>query len=149
MEIIEAGPDHLDMLVPLFEGYRAFYRQPANIEGARSFLHDRMSNQQSIVYLAIDEDGVACGFTQLYPLFSSTRIGSVWLLNDLFVHPDHRGKGISIQLIDSAKELAKSSDSLGILLETEKTNDIGNQLYPRTGFVIEDDTHHYFWSTSA
>ena len=149
MEIIEAGIDHLDLLLPLFEGYRAFYRQPANIEGSRSFLYDRMSKGESVVFLALSEQGSACGFTQLYPLFSSTRIGRVWLLNDLFVHPDHRGKGLSIQLIDRAKVLAKSNGSLGILLETEKTNDIGNQLYPRAGFVIEDDTNHYFWSTSA
>lgn len=148
MEIIEAGLDHLDILVPLFEGYRAFYRQPANFEGARTFLCDRISQQESIIFLALDQDGMGCGFTQLYPLFSSTRIGRVWLLNDLFVLPKHRGKGISIQLIDRAKELAQSNDSLGILLETEKTNDIGNQLYPRSGFVKEDDTHHYFWKNA-
>jgi len=47
-----------------------------------------------------------------------------WLLNDLFVHENYRGKGFSKQLIEKAKEIAKSTDAGGILLETGKTNDI-------------------------
>ena len=85
------------------------------------------------------------GFTQLYPIFSSTRMQRMWLLNDLFVHADHRGKGISKALIEKAKELARSNNAAGILLETEKNNDIGNQLYPSVGFELEGN-NFYFWT---
>ena len=60
------------------------------------------------------------GFVQLYPLFSSTRMEKLWLLNDLFVDPDYRGKGISKGLINKAKELVEESDACGMFLETEK-----------------------------
>ena len=66
------------------------------------------------------------GFTQLYPLFSSTRMKRYWLLNDLFVNENHRGKGHSKALIESAKELCRETKACGILLETDKTNEIGN-----------------------
>ena len=69
----------------------------------------------------------------------------MWLLNDLFVEPDYRGKGISKMLINQAKNLAKKTDACGVLLETETTNDIGNRLYPQEGFHLEEN-NYYFWT---
>lgn len=149
IQIVECTFSHLDDLAPLFDAYRVFYRQPSDIPAGRAFLEARMQTKASIAYMAIDsETNTAVGFTQLYPLFSSTRMGRVWLLNDLFVDPDHRGKGISVALIDRAKQLTKESGAVALILETEKTNTIGNQLYPRAGFELET-TNHYFWEPPA
>ena len=106
MKILEVGVDKLELVLPLFEAYRAFYRQPANEAGARDFLRERIEKGESIIYLLVDENGNALGFTQLYPLFSSTRIGRVWLLNDLFVDPDFRGNKVGEVLFDALRQLA-------------------------------------------
>jgi ribosomal protein S18 acetylase RimI-like enzyme len=71
-----------------------------------------------------------------------------WLLNDLYVNENYRGKGFSKQLIEASKELAKSTDAAGILLETGKSNDIGNKLYPSCGFEIYDEVNFYEWKIS-
>jgi GNAT superfamily N-acetyltransferase len=63
----------------------------------------------------------------------------------LYVNPEHRGNGISVMLIDRAKELCRQTGSAGMMLETAKTNDIGNQLYPRTGFVLDAAHNYYSW----
>jgi len=86
------------------------------------------------------------GFTQLYPLFSSTRMKRYWLLNDLFVNENHRGKGHSKALIEKAKELCIATNACGILLETDKTNEIGNQLYPNCGFEQYTHANFYEWT---
>ncbi len=144
MKIVKATLEHLDQLVSLFDAYRVWYRMDSDKETAHSFLKSRINNGESEVFLAMTDTGEAVGFTQLYPIFSSTRMKRLWLLNDLYVVPDHRGEGISKQLIDKAKELARTTKAAGISLETEKSNDIGNQLYPRTGFEL-DDHNFYFW----
>jgi len=41
MQIIKAHIDHLEDLVPLFDGYRVFYKQISNQDGARQFLFER------------------------------------------------------------------------------------------------------------
>ena len=148
MQIIEVNITHLDEVLPLFDAYRVWYRKESDLEGGRSFLAGRIMQKESIIYLAKDEDGKAVGFTQAYPLFSSTRMKRLWLLNDLFVHPDYRGQGISKQLIGAVQWLAKRTNAAGVLLETEKTNDIGNQLYPRTGFELEQN-NFYFWTNRS
>ena len=69
----------------------------------------------------------------------------MWLLNDLYVAKAYRGKGISKQLINAAKGLAKQTEAAGVLLETEPSNTIGNRLYPATGFELEEN-NFYFWT---
>ena len=139
--------DHLDDLVILFDAYRVWYRQPSDTTKARNFLSERLNRKESYLFGAFNEMGRMVGFTQLYPLFSSTRMGRIWLLNDLFVQPESRGQGISLQLLDRAKKLASETNAIGILLETEKSNQIGNQLYPRAGFKIEVSSNYYFWTS--
>jgi GNAT superfamily N-acetyltransferase len=68
-----------------------------------------------------------------------------WLLNDLYVAPEQRGKGISVALIDAAKELCSISGSCGMMLETAKSNLIGNNLYPKTGFELDEAHNYYSW----
>ena len=144
-DIIEIGPEQVNQIVPLFDAYRVFYRQSSNLQEAHRFLLARLNRKESVIYAATDPIGNAIGFTQLYPLFSSTRMGKLWLLNDLYIAPDFRGQGISLLLIDRAKELARKTEAIGVLLETEKSNSIGNSLYPRAGFTLEDSTNYYFW----
>ena len=100
-----------------------------------------------MIFISRDEAGIATGFTQLYPLFSSTRMKRVWLLNDLYVDLKYRGLGISKALIERAKEYCKENGGAGLTLETAKDNHIGNQLYPSTGWVLDEDRNYYIWET--
>ena len=118
----------LDQLSELFNTYRMFYLKPTDLEGSKTFLNERISNKDSEIFVAENPVNKLLGFTQLYPLFSSTRMKKYWLLNDLFVHPDARGNGISVELIQKAKTLIVESNACGMYLETDKTNLIGNNL---------------------
>ena len=69
----------------------------------------------------------------------------VWLLNDLFVDENHRGSGVSLSLIENAKQLVRDTNAFAVFLETEKTNTIGNQLYPRAGFKLNEYSNYYEW----
>jgi len=144
MEIINARIDDLDSLAEMFDLYRQFYRQPANITGAKSFLRDRMNGNESIIFISKEKE-IYTGFVQCYPIFSSVSIKRMWLLNDLFVREEFRGKGISKLLIDRCKQLAKETGAKGLMLETDKTNHIGNKLYPKEGFVLNTSSNFYSW----
>ncbi|WP_235212250.1 hypothetical protein [Sphingobacterium sp. ML3W] len=37
-------------------------------------------------------------------------------------------------MIDRSKLWSEETDACGLMLETEKTNDVGNRLHPRCGF---------------
>lgn len=129
----------------LFDEYRMFYHKKSDVKSAEIFLKDRMVNKDSEIYIA-ESDGKIAGFVQLYPLFSSTRMQKYWLLNDLYVNENFRGKGFSKLLIEEAKNLCRETSACGMLLETGKNNEIGNQLYPNCGFELYDSVNFYEWT---
>jgi hypothetical protein len=92
VDIRQATVEDLNLLVPLFDSYRRFYLQPSDPEGAREFLRERFRHGDSTIFLAF-EDSSAVGFTQLYPSFSSGAMARIFILNDLFVTPEHGGAG--------------------------------------------------------
>lgn len=143
----KATPTDLSQLAELFDQYRVFYHKESDVPAATNFIQERLENKDSEIFVA-EENDVLTGFVQLYPIFSSTRMQRYWLLNDLYVNGNHRGKGYSKQLIEDSKELCRSTNASGVLLETGKSNDIGNQLYPSCSFELYDSVNFYEWSNS-
>jgi GNAT superfamily N-acetyltransferase len=135
----------LSQLTELFDQYRVFYHKDSDIPAAENFLKERIEYKDSEIFVA-ESEGKLVGFVQLYPLFSSTRMKRYWLLNDLYVNENYRGNGFSKELIEESKELAKSTNAAGVLLETGKGNDIGNKLYPSCGFELYDSVNFYEWT---
>ncbi len=147
MTIHQATLYDLDTIVPLFDGYRIFYRQSSDLEGAHLFLKERLQLEDSIIFFALSEKNTPIGFMQLYPLFSSVSMQSMYLLNDLFIVPEFRGSGVGTALIDQAKDRCRKEGQKGLIIQTETTNR-AQQLYEHLGFVKDPDLH-YFWETDA
>lgn len=147
IKITQATLKDLDELNELFDGYRVFYEKKSDKNASKMFLKERIEKNESVIFISRDSAGIATGFTQLYPLFSSTRLKRVWLLNDLFVHSNYRSQGISKKLIEAAKELCRQTKAAGMTLETAKDNVVGNNLYPATGWTHDDEHNFYFWET--
>ena len=144
MQVREAKLSDLENLSGLFNSYRMFYGKKSDLKVANEFLRSRIENKDSKIFVC-DLNNELSGFVQLYPIFSSTRVSKYWLLNDLFVDIEKRGKGYSKLLIDRSKELVIESKACGMMLETEKSNDIGNMLYPSTGFKKNELCNFYEW----
>ncbi|MCL6295994.1 GNAT family N-acetyltransferase [Jejuia spongiicola] len=143
MNIIQATSEHLNHLVPLFNGYRVFYRQESNKTAVKTFLKERLTKKDSVIYLAyINETPV--GFTQLYFLYSSVSMKPMFILNDLYIDKNYRGKSIGASLINKAKDLCRQKQYKGIIIQTENTNP-AQHLYQREGFVKDTDLT-FFWT---
>src|SRR6185437_8325183 len=91
-----------ETIAPLFDAYRQFYQQVSDLDGARAYLTERLEGGESVVFFALLDDGTSAGFTQLYPIFSSTSMQRAWLLNDLFVAPGTRRAGVGRALLERA-----------------------------------------------
>lgn len=149
MEIVKASLEHLDVITPLFDGYRVFYGQESDLNVARDFIKSRMENNESVIFIALDSEGNGLGFTQLYPNFSSVSAARTWVLNDLFVADYARKQGIAKRLMNAAKELGLKDRVKGIALETAESNVNAQALYESLGYQKESGTYHYFLSLKA
>ena len=137
----QADVEDVDALVPLFDAYRRFYDQPSDLSRARNWLRARIGANESVVLLA-ERDGHAVGFAQLYPMYSSVQTSRIWVLNDLYVSPDHRRLGIARALLNRAIEHARDDGASRVQLETGRRNEAARALYRAAGWR-EDDTQWY------
>ncbi len=145
--IEKARLENAKEIAPLFDAYRQFYEKESDIVTAEVFLAERLKATESVIYYAKNTELQVVGFVQLYPLFSSTRMKRLWLLNDLFVKSEFRGQGISHLLIAACKQLCIESNACGMMLETAKSNTVGNNLYPAAGFELDTAHNYYSWDT--
>ncbi len=142
MDIRRATAADLDLLVPLFEAYRQFYEEAPAAEKSRQFLAARLAKGDAVIFLALD-GATAVGFTQLYPIFSSTRCQRLWLLNDLFVSAQARRRGVAGQLMARAEAFATEDGACGLELATAHTNVTAQRLYESRGWKLDEVFRHY------
>ncbi|WP_342602661.1 GNAT family N-acetyltransferase [Peribacillus sp. FSL E2-0159] len=143
MSIKKATLHELESLTELFDLYRVFYEQTSDPGRAREFLRERLTNGESVVFMAYDE-GNPIGFVQLYPSFSSVSMMRSWVLNDLFVKESARKKGFGEELLNTAITFARETGAKGVLLETGKDNVKAQKLYEKFGFIRELNHFYYF-----
>lgn len=136
-----ADASHLDQAANLFDAYRGFYGQPSNLPQSRDFIAERIAKDESAIFLALDADGEALGFVQLYPTLSSIEAHRAWLLSDLFTTPAARGRGVGTLLMNTARAFALSTGAKGLILETATDNYAAQRLYESLGYVR--DTGYY------
>jgi GNAT superfamily N-acetyltransferase len=141
IRIKQADSQDLDQVAPLFDRYRQYYHQPPDAELARDFIAQRMAASESVILLALVGQQAA-GFIQFYPTFSSVSACRIWILNDLFVHPDQRKQGVARALMSAGEEWARSTGACGLVLETMPDNKPAQNLYEDLGWR-RGETWHY------
>lgn len=142
MEIFRANAKDVDLIVPLFDAYRQFYKAASDIEATRQFIFERLTNNESVIFLAVESDQ-ALGFVQLYPLFASVALQSLWLLNDLFVVESARKQGMGEKLMKHAEQFAYESGSRGLFLRTATDNYPAQRLYEKCGWAKDEKFYRY------
>ena len=138
-----AKADDLEQIAVLFDEFRKFYAQNSDIDGAKAYLKERMNNNESIIFVAKNEEKLI-GFIQMYPTFSSVSMMKDMIMNDLYVFPEFRKKGIGKALLETAKKFSKDNNYKGLWVETANDNP-ARSLYEHLGWEKDVSFVHYYW----
>jgi ribosomal protein S18 acetylase RimI-like enzyme len=128
----------LPTIAALFDAYRQFYEQPADLALATQFIGERIRRSESVILLAENDQQEALGFCQLYPTFCSVEAKPIFALYDLFVQPSARQLGVGKLLLQAAEQHAQQSGFARMDLTTAKTNYAAQSLYEATGWVRDE-----------
>ncbi|MEN9435906.1 MAG: hypothetical protein RIR09_561 [Pseudomonadota bacterium] len=142
-----ATPDDLAPLAALFDQYRQFYEQAADLDRARTFVAERMARGESIIFVAADTQGTLLGFCQLYPSFCSVAAAPILVLYDLFVAPGARRLGLAKALMQAAQDYATAQAVARMDLTTAHTNTKAQALYISLGWQLDTVFRAYTWAS--
>jgi len=146
LAIVRVGPGEVERVVPLFDAYRRFSGEPADLAASHSFLGERVARGESVIFLAAGtatspEENL--GFVQLYPAFASSVLARIFVLNDLFVWPDARGHGVGRALLARARDHARSAGARRLDLRAARANTGAQALYESLGYERNDAFYQY------
>lgn len=145
--IIKAGQKEIHQVSELFNKYREFYGQNSDIASATTFISDRIVNNESVIFLALEivkDTKIPVGFIQMYPSYSSVSMKRLWILNDLYVDKSQRRRGIGKHLMDQAKTFAIDDGAKGITICTSIDNHSAQKLYEAIGYTKNDKFYYYY-----
>ncbi|WP_050180559.1 GNAT family N-acetyltransferase [Domibacillus robiginosus] len=142
MKIFQATIEDLEGVSNLFNLYRMFYQQESSLEGAKTYIKERIESRESVIFVVKDKQNYV-GFTQLYPTFSSISMKRAWILNDLYVDANARKKGVGEMLLHKAKEYAIETGAKSLSLSTAPDNYSAQRLYEKNGYERDSQFYHY------
>jgi len=142
MDLHQATIKDLEGLSNLFNLYRLFYQQESDLEGAKTYIKERIENKESVLFVVRDKENYV-GFTQLYPTFSSISMKRAWILNDLYVDEKARKQGVGELLLHKAKEYAIETGAKYLSLSTAPDNYSAQRLYEKNGYKRDSQFYHY------
>src|SRR4051794_35183971 len=133
-EGITVGPvleEEFETLLPLIAAYQRFYEVEEIDSDRNRFFFRRFlaPSDDGELLAARDESGLILGYACLYWHFSSLAAVETVLMNDLFVAPEARGRGIGRTLIEATAEVARERGAAWVEWSTAPDNHTAQRLY--------------------
>jgi len=137
-------PDDYAQWLPLWDGYNQFYGRSgptALSDEITATTWARFFDEMEPVHcLVAEQEGRLIGLIHYLFHLSTTAIGPVCYLQDLFTSVDARGKGVGRALIEAVYGRAREAGAARVYWQTHETNHTAQILYDRvaekSGFIV-------------
>jgi GNAT superfamily N-acetyltransferase len=128
-----------EQLLPLIGSYQRFYEvEDIDEERNRSFFRRFLAPSEDGMLIGARAGDRFLGYACLYWHFSSSLAAETVLMNDLYVEPDTRGKGIGRKLIEASRDVARERGAAHLEWVTAPDNHTAQRLYDSTGAERSD-----------
>jgi len=130
-------PD-LELLLPLVRAYHEFEEIASNAAGRESAVGRLLADPDLGAIWTIRADGVVCGYIALCRGFSIEFDGFDAFVDEFYLLPDFRGRGIGRFVLEEIKTHARRLDINALHLEVARGNERARRLYAAAGFETRD-----------
>jgi ribosomal protein S18 acetylase RimI-like enzyme len=114
---------------------RVYETSPDAEKTMRRFLADVANSSYSFLFVAVTEEQTVGFISGELRQGSPTFLPKTWAsVDDVFVEPEHRNRGMGHALLQSVKAWAQERDADGISLQVAAANARGRKFYDDLGF---------------
>jgi GNAT superfamily N-acetyltransferase len=137
-EIKIASIEDLEILLPLVRAFHEFEDLHITEEQRKNSLTALLSNVELGGIWLIYANRQPVGYIVLCLGYSIEFAGKDAFIDEFYITPEFRGKGLGKQTLEFIKIAAKDLDVRSIHLEVARTNIKANQLYARANFATRE-----------
>ncbi len=135
---IVSDESQVQRLLPLARAYCDFYHSAPPNDALLSMMRALIADppHEGTQFLASDA-GTDVGFATLYWSWETTISSRVGVMNDLFVVPESRGRGVSSALIDACVQRCREHGAARMIWQTAPDNVRAQAVYDHIGATRE------------
>ncbi len=93
---------------------------------------------EQIRFVVFEEDGKTAGFANLMLIFSVWSKGQAMILDDLYIRPAYRGKGLGRKALEYIETFAEEIGCRRLQFQSEETNPDAKAFYKAVGYQPAD-----------
>jgi ribosomal protein S18 acetylase RimI-like enzyme len=145
VEITRVGPPRLEAVLPLLADYQRFYGVAAPDDARNRAFFARFCGGGAGILLAAADAQTTLGVACVYWSQDSISASDIAVLNDLYVVPQARGRGVGRALIAAVADAARGRGLQSLSWMTALDNHAAQRLYD--GLGAERGTWHEYTLT--
>lgn len=136
--LLAAGPGDLEALLPFMRAYAEFDGIAFDVARARRAMGDLLADPRlgRVAFIGANEE--RCGYLALCYGFSLEFGGRDGSVDELFIDPAFRNRGLGTQALSAACDLARADGVRVLYLEVRRDNLAAQRYYARLGFGPRD-----------
>lgn len=138
INIRPATPSDVPLILELIHGLAKYEREPDAVKiGEAELLRDGFGPRPYFECLIAEEDGVPAGFALYFPIYSTWQGPSLYL-EDLFVRPEFRGRGLGKALLQQVAAVAAKRGGVRLEWSVLDWNQPAIDFYQSLGAIFLD-----------
>lgn len=122
----------------LLDEYRQYYGANPAPEAAAEWMLEQVMSERARIYVA-GTVAEAYGICSVAVVPAALTLRTAWLIRDLYVAPQARGKGVARSLLELVAHDARRGGAHRLSLQTEIANTRAIALYARGGYSVLTD----------
>lgn len=138
MQLREALPGELDLLVTLMSGFYAEAGYPLDARRARSAFEELLRNPAYGRTFLVALNGEDAGYIVLTLTYSMEYGGLAAFIDDFYLRPAFRGRGVGSAVLAAVRDHAVGLGVRAIHLEVGRDNAPAQAVYRKAGFADND-----------
>jgi GNAT superfamily N-acetyltransferase len=147
---IVSDESQVQRLLPLARAYCDFYHSAPSDDALLAMMRTLIADptHEGTQFLASDA-GSDVGFATLYWSWETTISSRVGVMNDLFVSPESRGRGVSSALIDACVQRCREHGASRMIWQTAPDNVRAQAVYDHIGATRETWVDYWLDTSGA
>lgn len=123
-----------DRLLPMMRDFYEFEHLPYDAALLRNLIEKLISDARLGRFIVFELQNELIGYMVLGFGFSLEFHGRDCLIDEFYIRPEHRSRGIGAQAVEFALGLCREEGIEAVHLEADHTNVRGHEFYKRLGF---------------